>query len=116
MYYVVAGAMLKCTHGGMAPIPKGDSRLQISGAAAVTAGMEAGVSFAAGTPPCLFATAGGPSPCTATQAATSGISTKLTVGGVGVLLDSASGLATNAQDPSAQWSVALAGQQLLQEG
>jgi len=45
--------------------------------------------------------------------ATSGVSTQLTVGDLGVLLDNASGQAINANDPSAAWSVADAGQTLL---
>ncbi len=118
-FYVVAGATLKCSHGGMAKIPSGNSKLQLGGAAAITAGQEVGVSFAAGSPPCPWVNPsppGNPSPCTATVKALSGVSLKLTVDGLGVLLDSAQGLATNATDPSATWSVANAGQTLLQEG
>ncbi len=125
-YYVVAGAIMQCSHGGQSKIPSGNSKLQISSAAAVTFGMELGVSFlpptAPPTPnnpaPCTKTfppPASTPSPCAATLAALSGVSTKLTVDGAGVLLDSATGLATNAADPAAKWTVSTPGQQLLQE-
>jgi hypothetical protein len=48
------------------------------------------------------------------MAATSGVSAKITVGGLGALLDTAQGKATNAQDPSATWSIDDAGQNKLQ--
>jgi hypothetical protein len=111
------GTIIQCSHKGTAHLPKGDNRLQISDNPAVTAGQEAGVSFAPGSPnvvtPCPYSTSQGPSPCTATLAATAGISTQLMVGGVGVLLDNATGQATNANDPSATWSVLNASQTLL---
>jgi len=117
---LVAGATIQCSHKGTARLPNGDSRLQVSSQPAVTAGMEAGVSFAPGAPtvitPCPFQTTTtppAPSPCTATVAATAGVSTILVIGGAGVLLDNATGQATNANDPSATWSVVDAGQALL---
>jgi len=114
---LVVGGMLKCSHGGMLTLSSGDARLQVSGAAAVTFGMEVGLSFAAGTPPCTYTTpVGAPSPCSATLPALSGTSALLSVGDIPVLLDNASGLAVNAADPSAQWSVDSAGQTLLDVG
>jgi len=109
---LVAGGTLKCSHQGTAKLPKGDSRLQVSSKAAVTAGMEVGLPF----PDCPLKNPGtaAPSPCTATVAALpAGVSKLLSVGGAGVLLDSATGQATNPSDPSATWSVADAGQTLL---
>jgi hypothetical protein len=117
---VVAGAIIQCSHGGTARLPKGDNRLEISNKPAVTAGQETGVSFALGAPttvvPCPHLTpppAARSSPCSATQAAQKGISTLLVIGNAGVLLRNASGQATNADDPAAKWSVADAGQTLL---
>jgi hypothetical protein len=116
---VVAGGMIQCSHKGSLQLSKGDSRLEIAGAAALTFGMETGLSFAPGPGvlvPCPLPAPSGPpgsSPCTATLSATTGVSTQLTVGGLGVLLDNASGQATNPNDPSATWSVAQAGQTLV---
>ena len=107
---VVAGAIIQCSHGGKAQLPKGDNRLQISNKPVVTAGQEVGISFAA---TCPFKTNSGPSPCSATVAASAGKSTLLVIGGTGVLLDNATGQATNANDPSANWKVSDAGQTLL---
>ncbi len=113
---VVVGGILKCKHGGMLKLSSGDRRLEIASAAAITSGMEAGLSFAGGPDvliPCPWATPKGPSPCTATSPATSGMSTVLNVGELAALLDNASGQAVNDGDPSATWSVAFAGQTVL---
>jgi hypothetical protein len=117
---LVAGAIIQCSHGGTARLPKGDNRIEISSKPAVTAGQEAGVSFALGAPttivPCPHQTKSSPpapSPCSATQAAQKGISALLVIGNAGVLLHNASGQATNADDPAAKWSVADAGQTVV---
>lgn len=125
-YYVVAGGIVQCSHGGQSKIPSGNPKLQVSGNAAVTTGMEVGIPFLPlGSPPTpnnpapcpqmLQPPAVGPSPCSATMAAIAGLSQKLTIDGVAVLLDSASGLAINPADPAAKWSISTPGQQLLQE-
>jgi hypothetical protein len=118
---VVVGGKLQCSHGGIVQLLSGSSLLEIAGAQVVTSGMEAKLSFAAGGPgvltPCpLPAPPSGPlasSSCTATVAATSGVSQLLTVGGIGALMDTAQGQAVNPNDPSATWSVAQAGQTLV---
>jgi hypothetical protein len=118
---VVAGAIIQCSHKGLVKLAGGDGRLQIAGAAALTSGMEAGLSFksdASGVvAPCLFpflpAPNPGSSPCTGTIAATAGVSKQLTIGGLGVLLDTASGQAINPNDPAATWSIAEAGQAIF---
>jgi hypothetical protein len=118
---VVVGGQIKCSHGGVVQLLSGADLLEIASAAVITAGMEAGLSFATGSPgvltPCpLPAPPSGPpasSSCTATVAATSGTSELLTVGGVGALLDTAKGQAINPNDPNATWSVAKAGQTLV---
>ena len=46
-------------------------------------------------------------------AATAGVSTLLTIGGVGVLLSSAQGPCVNPADQSANWSIAPAGETVL---
>lgn len=123
-FVVVTGAAIECSHRGRVRLSSGNAKLTVDGEAVVTAGQEAGISFAPGSPgllvPCpKLANAGippPPSPCSATLAATAGVSLKLTVDGLGVLLDNATGLATNANDPGATWSVASAGQTKLQEG
>jgi hypothetical protein len=113
---LVSGATIQCTHGGVARLSGGDSRLTVSDNGAITSGMEVGISFAPASPtvitPCNFKLPNGtPSPCSATVAATAGISTMLAVGGTPVLLDTASGVATNT--PPANWKVAGPGQTIL---
>jgi hypothetical protein len=111
---VVLGGVIKCSHGGKVSLSSGDGRLDVDSKNVVLQGQETGVSFAVGTPMCPVQTpSGAPSPCTA-MAATSGVSAKITVGGLGALLDTAQGKATNAQDPSATWSIDDAGQNKLQ--
>jgi hypothetical protein len=89
--------------------------MSVAGLGAVVSGMELGISFATTVTPCPHTSGMNPSPCTATLAATAGISLRLSVDGLGVLLESAQGLATNANDPLASWSVLSAGQTILQE-
>jgi hypothetical protein len=112
---LVSGATIQCTHRGTARLTGGDLRLNVSGNGAIVSGMEVGISFAPGSPaviiPCNFNTGGSPSPCSATVAAISGISTLLSIAGKPVLLDTASGVATN--KPPAQWTVADPGQTKL---
>jgi hypothetical protein len=106
---LVGGAQLQCSHKGILKLPAGDSRFEIAGAGAILTGAEAGLTFAQ----CPFKdpTSGLPSPC-ATLAAVAGQSTKTTVGGVPVLLDSATGPTLNASPAAAglTWTVAAAGQ------
>jgi hypothetical protein len=114
---VVAGGVIQCKHGGQIQFSSGASQLQVSGSGAITFGMEAGLSFKKGAPgvttPCPEETASSaPSPCTSSPA-TAGVSTLLTVGGVGVLLSSAQGLCVNPADPSAKWSIASPGETVL---
>ena len=113
---VVVGGKIKCSHGGVVQLASGSDQLEIAGAAALTSGMEVGLSFAAGLIPCPLPNKSPPPPtipCIATLAATTGVSTQFTVGGVGVLLDNASGQTVNPADSQATWSVADAGQTLL---
>lgn len=115
---VVAGGVLSCAHQGQVRLSSGDGRLTVDGNGAVLSGMEVGLSFAPGTPgvitPCPITSAGGsPAPCAGTLAATSGVSAKLTIGGLGVLLDSAGGNVPNPQLGNATWSVTSAGQAKL---
>ena len=124
---VVVGGFVQCSHGGRARLTSGNGKLKIGGADVVVSGGEVGLSFlppeAPPTPdnpvPCPRKGPGTPppsSPCSATVAAIKGVSTKMRVGGLGVLLDTASGQAVNASDPSARWTIADAGQSLMDEG
>ncbi len=112
---VVAGGIIKCSHGGQIQFSGGTSQLQVSGSGAITSGMEAALSFASGKPgvtvPCQKMTSTTP-PCKSSPAA-GGVSTLLTVGGVGVLLSSAQGPCANLADPSATWSIASPGETVL---
>jgi hypothetical protein len=117
--YVVQGGEVQCepspSHGGIAPFLSGSPKLAVAGHSIVVSGLEVGISFAATDTPCPFTFGPFPSPCTATLAAASGVSLRLSVDGLGVLLESAQGAATNANDPAATWSVLSPGQAILQE-
>jgi hypothetical protein len=118
---LVSGAVLQCSHGGQLTLSQGNKKLSVGGSQVIIAGMESSLSFALGAPgvttPCpKMASAGSPpppSPCSSTQAASSGVASKLTVDGKGVLLATASGQAVNLNDPNASWQVNSAGQSLL---
>jgi len=104
----------------MTKLTSGNAKLTVDGNAVITSGMEVGVSFAPGpdnVSPCTNQTTTTPpvlAPCMIAARASSGVASKLTIGGVGVLLDSASGNTTNTQGaPPGTWSVASAGQSLL---
>ena len=117
-FVLVKGGTLKCVHGGMIHITAGDPRLTVSNNGAVLSGMESGLSFAAGSPPCSNTTTDPtpkPAPCT-TMAATAGKATKLQVGSMPVLLDTATGQTVPAAQPATPgtWSVADAGQSKLE--
>jgi hypothetical protein len=120
---IVVGGLIECSHGGKARLKSGNAKLKINGAEVVTAGGEMGLSFLPSTAPptpdnpapCPHVGPGAPSPCAATLAAVAGVSTKTKVGGVGVLLDTATGPATNPNDPSAKWKISDAGQDLMKE-
>lgn len=114
--YVVVGGFLECNHGGKVQLTSGSAKVRIDGSEVVVAGQEAKYSFAASQPPCPHTSpVPAPSPCTVTGPATDGVSTKFTVDGFGVLLDTATGLCTNPNDPAAKWTVADAGQTLVGE-
>jgi hypothetical protein len=124
---VVVGGFVQCSHGGRARLTSGSGQLRIGGADAVVSGGEVGLSFlppeAPPTPdhpvPCPVKGPGTPppsTPCSATVAATAGVSTEVRVGGLGVLLDTASGQAVNVNDPSARWTIAEAGQAVVDAG
>jgi hypothetical protein len=119
---VVVGSTIQCKHGGSVQLAQGDQRLEIAGSAVIVSGLETGLSFAPGSPglltPCPLPAPATPlvassSACVATMAAVTGVSLQLAVGGKGVLLDNASGPASNPNDPGATWSVAMAGQTLV---
>ena len=121
---LVVGAVLECSHGGQIRIDSGNDKLKVGGKAALTAGMEAGLAFAASDvppmpnqlAPCTVMTPPPPTPkgvpCV-TSAASSGSATKLKVGGTAVLLDSANGSTINAISPGT-WKVSKAGQSKLE--
>lgn len=115
---IVKGATLQCSHGGQITISTGDPRMNVDNNAVVTSGMESGLSFAAGTPPCnnkTTTTTPAPAPCV-TSAATAGQSSKLSVGGQPVLLDVATGPTVPALTPAAPgtWKVVSPGQTKLE--
>jgi len=115
---LVKGAIIQCTHGGQLQLSAGDSRLTVGDNGAITSGMEAGLTFGSPTSP----VSGMLSPCSAqtpttpstfvacvTAPAVAGVSKKLTVGNVPVLLDSATGSTVSGAGPG-KWSVSSAGQ------
>jgi hypothetical protein len=117
-FVLVKGAIIQCSHGGQIRLAAGDPRLDVDGSGAATSGMESGLSFASATPPCSNVTtnpAASSAPCV-TLPATQGLAEKLAVGGVPVLLASASGETAPSVLPAkpGTWSVANAGQQKLE--
>jgi hypothetical protein len=109
---VVQGGSLACTHSGTAAITSGSSRLTVGTMGVLLSGKESGLSF----PACQNKTTTqtpSPAPCVS-DAATAGRATKLTVGGIPVLLG-----ATGPTHPSVTpavvgtWSVKSAGQTRL---
>jgi hypothetical protein len=123
---LVQGAVIKCLHGGQLKLLTGSTSLVVGQNGAVTSGMEAGLTF--GSPqvsvpgmvsPCNATTTTSPpapAPCVTGAGLPASLATKLTVGNLPVLLDSASGLTTGLAAPSlpGTWSVADAGQQKLE--
>jgi hypothetical protein len=114
---VVAGGVIQCNHGGQIKFSSGSSKLEVNGAGAITFGMEAGLSFAAGSPgvivPCTATTAASVlAPCTSSPA-TAGVSTIVAIGGAGVLLSNAQGLCVTLAVPPGSWSIGSPGETVL---
>lgn len=100
---VVATGALACAHGGTVVVTSAmtSSRLTVGRHGVLLVGGEANISFASGTPPCNNTVSGSSAlaPCT-TRAATSGTSTRLRVGTVGVVLGAANGTTTPSATPA----------------
>lgn len=111
----VLGGTLKCGHSGIATITTAKARLKVSGTDVLLKGEEVSLAFAT-CPNQTTTTTPVPSPCLS-QAVTAGTATKLTVGGVPVLLGSATGTTVPSVTPSTTgpftWSVGAAGQSKL---
>jgi len=117
---LVKGVIFQCSHAGQTKLSDGSAKLTVNNSGVITSGMEQGISFGPGPDnlsPCTNTTTSSPpvlAPCQITAPAGVGVASKLTVGGVGVLLDSANGLTTNTQGaPPGTWKIANAGQTLL---
>jgi hypothetical protein len=111
----VLGGTLQCGHAGNIAVTTAKARLKVGGADVLLTGEEVGLTFVT----CqnkTTTTTPAPSPCLS-QAVTAGTSTKLTVGGVPVLLASATGTTVPSVTPSTTgpftWSVSAAGQSKL---
>lgn len=115
---LVKGGTLQCGHGGVIKLSVGDPRLAVSGNGAVLSGMEGGLSFASGSPPCTNTTTDSnkaPAPCVTTPAS-AGQAKKLSVGSTPVLLATANGTTQPSAQPAtaSTWSVADPGQTKLE--
>lgn len=112
---VVLGGSLECGHHGSAAVTTALSRLKVHGADVLLLGEEVGLAFTT-CPNQTTTTTPVPSPCVG-QKATTGTSTKLTVGGVAVLLGAATGTTLPSVTPSTTgpftWSVGAVGQTRL---
>jgi hypothetical protein len=108
---VVETGSLACSHGGTASIVSGSPRLSVGGKGVLLKGSESGLAF----PTCTNRTSDGtaPAPCVS-DAADAGLATKLTVGGIPVVL-AATGPTHPSVTPAAvgRWSVKDAGQSKL---
>ncbi|MFE7509894.1 hypothetical protein ACFU8I_01455 [Streptomyces sp. NPDC057540] len=118
---LVEGAIIECTHQGRLRLAAGDPRVTVRARGVVLAGQESGLQFGSATAPvpgmvtpCTANSGGVEKACLITAPATpDGSTKKLTVGGSPVLLATASGITASAQGP-ARWTVADAGQDLLE--
>lgn len=120
---LVQGAVIQCSHGGQLRLATGDARLAVSGNGAVTSGMEAGLTFGSAqapvpgmVSPCTAQTPTSPPafvPCVTAASLPAGLASKLAVGSLPVLLDSASGSTVSGAGPGT-WSVSSAGQTKLE--
>jgi hypothetical protein len=115
---VVDAATLTCGHGGVIAVTT-SARLTIKNHGVLLAGSEGGLSFASATPPCTNVTTDSPpkpAPCK-TLAATSGTTTRLSVGKTGVVLGSANGNTVpeppNGKPGQLTWTVGSPGQSRL---
>lgn len=112
---VVDGATLTCGHGGVITVTT-SARLTVKSHGVLLAGSESGLSFASAVPPCTNVTTDPtpkPAPCK-TLAATSGTTTRLTVGKTAVVLGSAGGNTlpepANGKPAGLTWTVGSPGQ------
>jgi hypothetical protein len=106
---LTSSATITCSHGGtVKPVPS-QQKLTVDGTPVLVDGdlVGATVSGCTNVPPPQ-----GRVPCSATTSMSAGAATKLTVGGKGVLLDSASGQ-TNSTPAPGTFSVSDAGQTKL---
>ena len=106
-YVVIKSGIVECSHEGFVPFTTGNPLLTVNGVEVVVSGMETGISITN----CPFMSGSNPSPCSATNTATTGVAMKLRVAGLGVLLDSAVGTTVNT--PPATWDVKNPGQSIL---
>ncbi|WP_194814231.1 hypothetical protein [Nocardia sp. XZ_19_385] len=114
-FVLVVGATIKCAHGGTLPVIAGDPLHTVNGKGIILSGKEIGLQFLAPAPgvlsPCPANNNGVAAPCKTTKA-TTGIATSFFIGGIPVLLDTATG-ATASAAGLGTWSVSSAGQTKL---
>jgi hypothetical protein len=125
---VVAGGTLLCGHAGEIAVAAVSPRLTVGATGVLLLGQEAGLPFAPSIPappppvrPCLHLTTDNPpkpAPCVTKAAVAGSPATKLTVGGVAVLLATTTGTTTTpvpnaAPPPDSTWSVSDPGQSRL---
>jgi hypothetical protein len=97
-------ATVMCSHGGSVALATSQHKLTIDGKPVLVDGDLAGATISGCTQPQSNTTA----PCKSTTSMILGAASKLTAGGIGVLLDTANGLTDSL--PPGTWSVASAGQ------
>ena len=98
------GATVKCIHQGTVQVSASQSKLKVGGKAVLVMGDLDGKPVSG----CTNQGAPGQVPCTTTVAMSAGASTKLKVGGLAALLDTA--LGTTNSSPPGTFSVQAAGQ------
>ncbi len=115
---VVDGATLTCGHGGMITVTT-SARLTVKSHGVLLTGSDGDRSFKGAAPPCTNTTPDNPpklAPCK-TVAATSGTTTRLTVGKTGIVLGSAKGTTVpepaNGKTVGLTWTVGSPGQSRL---
>ena len=107
---VVQSAAIHCVHGGTVMLKPSQTKLTVTGQAAILRSDLLGASISACT---NTNTQLSQKPCLTVTSVIAGVATKLTVDGQGVLLDTAQGLTDCSPPQPVLWTVQSAGQEKL---
>lgn len=106
---LTTGSTVKCAHQGTVKLTASQNKLKIGGKAVLVQGDLDGATISGCTTPSSQSS----SPCKSVTSMIQGAATKLKVGGMAVLLDTAMGLTDGVPPAPMQWNVQSAGQNKL---